>query len=115
MFKYKLFISLISLSILAVFGLHSLTYAANTPEFLIGNIMTAGNRSEPTIDWGDPIDARPGAAVEFRVLAQNTVPDSTAINVKVTASLPSTPEQILVAAGTVSADNAASVSDTVVV
>src|ERR1035437_5775392 len=90
--------------------LPKLTSAAGTPAFLTGNIMTAGNRSEPTIDWGDPIDAKPGAVVEFRILAQNTVQDSTATNVKVTASLPSTPAKTLIATGTVSADNATSVS-----
>lgn len=92
-----------------------LASATGTAVFLSGDIMTAGNRSHPTIDWGDPINAAPGDAVEFRVVAQNTVPDTTATNVTVTASLPSSTSSTLMATGTISADNAASVSDNVIV
>lgn len=92
-----------------------LVLAQATAVFRSGDIMTAGNRSHPTVDWGDPIDAAPGDAVEFRVVAQNTEPNSTMTNVTVTANLPSATATQLQASGTVSADNAASVSDTVAV
>lgn len=86
-----------------------------TAGFLADNIMTAGNRSTPTVDWGDPISAKPGEVIEFRIVAQNTVPGSIARNVRVTASIPSNRATTITASGTVSADNAASVSDTATV
>lgn len=91
----------------------NLARAQGTTSFLGGNIMTVNNNARGG-GWNDPINALPGEAVEFRVLAQNQG-SNTANNVRVTGSLPSGRATTLVASSTVSADNAASVSDTATV
>ena len=108
----------LGLAVIALFGVilyPKFIVAQGNATLLSGNIMTGGNRSHPTVDWTDPVDALPGDAVEFRIVAQNIAPNTTATNVTVTASLPSTPATVITATGVVSADNAASVSDTVTV
>lgn len=87
--------------------------AEGTTNFLGGNIMTANNNTRGG-GWQDPVSALPGEAVEFRIVAQNQG-DNTASNVRVSASLQSGRATTLTASGTVSADNAASVTDTATV
>ncbi len=93
-----------------------LTSAAGTPTFRTGDILTGGDRSFPNCDWCDPVNAGAGHAIEFRMVAQNMTSDSVTTNVTVKASLPTTPTNSpLTGSATVSADNAASVSDTLTV
>lgn len=115
MFKFKLFLtSLISLLTIGAFSISPLISAQEAPVFYNQNIMTALNHTLG-VGEGDPINAEPGNVIEFRVVALNTIPNTTATNVKVTGNLPATPAQTLTATSTVSADNAGSVSDTVTV
>ena len=112
--KYFIF-PLVALSTVGIFSLSSVS-AVDTAVFRTGDILTGGDRSFPSCDWCDPVTAGPGHAIEFRMMVQNMVPDTTATNVKVTANLPTTPQNSpLVGSATASADNAASVSDNLTV
>lgn len=117
MFRVKLLsIALTAFATIAAFSAATLVNAEGTAFFRGGDIVTGGNRSFPNCDWCDPVEAGPGQAIEFRVLAQNMVPDTTATNVRVTANLPTEPQNSpLVGSATVSADNAPSVTDTLTV
>lgn len=108
--KFRLLlISLIAiLPVIAIFTFYSVV-AAQT--FASGNHFLAANVTSGAT-WSDPQSGTPGQVIEFRMLAQNTEPNTTINNAKVTASLPSTPGTTITATATVSADNAASVSDT---
>jgi hypothetical protein len=113
--KKNFALAIASMTILGTTLFPNFALADSTAVFLSGDIMTAGNRTTRIIDWGDPVDAKPGEVIEFRIVAQNTAPNSVARNVVVKASLPSTPATTLKASGTITADNAATVSDTVTV
>lgn len=119
MFKFLLnkyiVLPAVALSTVAVFSLQNVS-AEGTAGFRTGDILTGGDRSFPSCDWCDPVNAGAGHAIEFRMMVQNMVPDTIATNVKVTANLPGTPQNSpLVGSATASADNAASVSDTLTV
>lgn len=87
---------------------------AQTGTFQGGDIFTAVNNTDGQTTWANTVNADPGEVIEFRVLAWN-ISGTTINNVKVTANLPSAQATSLTASATVSGDNAASVSDTVVV
>lgn len=114
LFSKKIAFGCAALILAATLGV-TLALAQAAPGFLGGNIMTATNNSSGSGAWSDPVSGNPGEVVEFRVVAQNQVPGTTANNVKVTASLPSARANPITASATVSADNASSMTDTATV
>jgi hypothetical protein len=114
--KLGRYLSVVVLSLFLALGSFApRALAEDTPAFDSGNIATGSNFTRGQVDWADPITAKSGEVVEFRVVAQNIVAGTTAHNVKVFGDLSSPRSTTLVMRGYVSADNAATVSDTVTV
>ncbi len=102
----------ISVASLAV-GLTSVLAAS--PSFLSGNIMTAVDLTGGDSSWSDTVGAKPGDVVELRIVVQNQVPDTATTHTQVIVTLPMEAATILPVSAIVTADNAASVTDKVVV
>lgn len=93
-----------------------LSFAQSAPTFLTGDIVTAtNNTTDPSGTWSDPVNATSGQIIEFRVMAQNQTPGTTAQNVTITAAVPVQPSPNPQVTATVSADNFPSTSDTATV
>lgn len=89
--------------------------AQQKPGFLIGNILVASNITSGDGDWHDPVNAVSGEKIEFSVLAQNMVPNTTVKNVRISARCHENPVRQPKASVLIRADNADTVTDTATV
>jgi hypothetical protein len=79
-----------------------------------GDIMRAYNHTQGTGE-ADPIDAAPGNILEYRLVIQNVVPDTTAHNVRVKINVPGDISNSLVTSANITADDADPVFETTTV
>lgn len=112
------FVALLTFAVSPIALVATTNYQARAQEvagFRTGDLLVAANNTTGT-DWSDPVLANPGEAVEFNMLAQNIVPNSTAHNVVIAAFLPSAMHPSpLVAQAYVFSNDGGSVNDTVTV
>lgn len=76
-----------------------------------GNFMTATNNTSGNGTWGDPVSAKPGEAIEFRVQVWNNG-DATAERVQVIGDLSAPDSNTLQAKATIQSANLSTMQDT---
>ncbi len=117
--KSKLFLSLIlGGAILAQFATAGVAQAANPQfNFLQGDweMLRGANRTTSQADWSDPVSGTAGDTFAGMVYYHNGMLDTTANNVRIKVTIPATTSnKTAVLSASVSADNASTVTDTIV-